>query len=485
MRRRVLLFSLLLLGFFMLRPASAATPERLFAETGWRVNGRLLEYWTASGGLPVFGFPIGPAVETTTAEGKYLAQNFERERLELHPELQAPYDVLLGRLGDELLRRSGRNWRAEGNGEAMPEPCREFTGTGRRVCGPFLAYWRSHGLEFGDAGVSEREALALFGLPLTAPKYETNSSGDRVLTQWFERARFEYHPGKPASFQVLLGRLGAEWTGQKELAPPGIAVKYARGSVMQGRTTTVEARAEGATAIRGTLDGVALPFVRVGDTWRSFVGVPVLARPGRLSVRIEADLPDGRTSVTDAPLTVLDAGFGRERITLPQEVRDRLNNNREAIAAERALVNAIWPRVTPERLWSGRFILPAQGRVSSQFGTIRSYDGGPYDSFHEGLDIANVTGTPIVAPARGRVVLAQPDLIVRGGAVILDHGQGIHSGFWHQSQVLVKVGDIVEQGQIIGRMGAKGMVTGPHLHWDVRIGSINVHPQQWVETNWP
>ena len=202
-------------------------------------------------------------------------------------------------------------------------------------------------------------------------------------------------------------------------------------------------------------------------------------------MRVEAELADGRTLASSASLTVLDARYPRERITLPQHVRDRLANNREAIEKERALVNAIWPQVTLERLWRGRFIMPAQGRISSHFGTIRSYDGGPYDSFHEGLDIANAIGTPIVAPARGRVVLAEPDLLVRGGAVILDHGLGVHSAFWHQSAVLVRVGDIVEQGQIIGRIGRKGMVTGAHLHWDVRIGSTAVQPLEWIERDWP
>jgi murein DD-endopeptidase MepM/ murein hydrolase activator NlpD len=181
---------------------------------------------------------------------------------------------------------------------------------------------------------------------------------------------------------------------------------------------------------------------------------------------------------------VRDARYPRETINLPPEVQERLDRNQEEIRRERAQVNAIWAVVSPERLWSGRFIMPAQGRFSSRFGTLRSYNGGPFDSFHEGLDIAAPTGTPIVAPARGRVVLAEPDLLVRGGAVILDHGQGVHTGFWHQSELLVRFGDIVEQGQIIGRIGAKGMVTGPHLHWDVRIGSTNVDPMEWIERDW-
>ena len=482
---RLTILALVLIFSLALRPAVAASDdERLFPETGWRVGGRLLSFWDASGGLPVFGLPLGPAAPTTTADGTFPAQMFERERLELHTALQAPYDVLLGRLGDELLRRAGRDWRRESQGQPLPGACREFAQTGRSVCGPFLDYWSSHGLEFGDAAVSEREALALFGLPLTAPRVETNSSGDSVLTQWFERARFEYHPDNPAPYRVLLGRLGAEWTGQAEIALPDLDVRVTPDTVTQGQTTSIAVSLDGATAVRGLVAGSALPFVRAGAAWRSLAGVPVLARPGRLLVRVEADLPDGRTVVRDASINVRDARYPRETINLPQEVQDRLDNNHDAIVKERELVNAIWPKITAERMWSGRFILPVQGRVSSRFGTLRSYNGGPFDSFHEGLDIANVTGTPIVAPARGRVVLAESDLIVRGGAVILDHGQGVYTAFWHQSAVLVKVGDIVEQGQVIGRVGAKGMVTGPHLHWDVRIGATNVDPLEWVEREW-
>jgi murein DD-endopeptidase MepM/ murein hydrolase activator NlpD len=254
---------------------------------------------------------------------------------------------------------------------------------------------------------------------------------------------------------------------------------------LQGHTTRVAVGVANARAVRGTLNGLALPFVRDGESWHGFAGVPVLATPGTLTVRIEADLADGRTVVKETPLTVRSAGYPREQIHLPAAVSERLANNAAEVQREREMVNAIWPQVSAERLWSGRFILPAQGRISSDFGTIRSYDGGPYDSFHEGLDIANVTGTPIVAAARGRVVLAEPDLLVRGGAVIIDHGQGIHTGYWHQSAVLVHAGEMVEQGQIIGRIGAKGMVTGPHLHWDVRVGPTNVQPREWLEQEWP
>ncbi len=195
-----------------------AQDEMCFQETGFCINGRFREYWTQNGGLAVFGFPIGPAqAERNRDTGQmYLMQRFERHRFEYHPENQPPYDVLLGRLGDDRLRQLGRDWRADGREDGPAAGCRWVPATGHNVCNQagasgFRTYWETHGLEFdGQSGVSESESLALFGLPLTAAQTETNANGDTVLTQWFERARFEWHPDQPDEFRVLLGLLGRE-----------------------------------------------------------------------------------------------------------------------------------------------------------------------------------------------------------------------------------------------------------------------------------
>jgi hypothetical protein len=189
------------------------TDTRVFAETGHVVEGRFQHYWNATGGLSVFGFPLNDDRLDQTVEGSFITQVFERNRFEFHPELKAPYDVLLGRLGDEQLRRQGRDWRTEYQSRVVGRDCDAVTVDARTfaVCEPFRSYYRTHGLELdGKPGFTEQESLALFGLPLTQAQEETNSSGDRVLTQWFERARFEHHPRNPAGQQVLLGRLGAE-----------------------------------------------------------------------------------------------------------------------------------------------------------------------------------------------------------------------------------------------------------------------------------
>jgi hypothetical protein len=184
-----------------------------FKEVPDCVEGRFAEYWRANGGLAVFGLPLGPARQERVGGGTYLAQLFERNRFELHSENPRPYDVLLGRLGDEQLRRQGRDWKALPQGRPK-SVCQFFEATAHVVCERFLGYWRTHGLEFdGRKGASYAESLALFGLPLSEPTMERNSSGDRVLTQWFERARFEYHPNNRDPYKVLLGRLGAESQG--------------------------------------------------------------------------------------------------------------------------------------------------------------------------------------------------------------------------------------------------------------------------------
>lgn len=214
MRRLFHTFAAFAVLAIMLPPLlTHAQERRCFPETGQCIEGRFASYWTQNGGLAVFGFPVTAAADEANRDtgNTYLTQWFERNRFEAHPESAAPYDVQLGRLGDDRLRQLGRDWKTEGREAGPQADCLWFDQTGHNVCTDFRAYWESHGLEFdGQRGTSYAESLALFGLPLTAPKRETNQSGDTVLTQWFERARFEFHPNNPAAFRVLLGLLGNE-----------------------------------------------------------------------------------------------------------------------------------------------------------------------------------------------------------------------------------------------------------------------------------
>ncbi|HEX6289882.1 MAG TPA: hypothetical protein VFZ66_11855, partial [Herpetosiphonaceae bacterium] len=211
---------LLLLPIFGVSAPSGVQAQQesvFFPETGHTVRGRFLQFWRQHGGLAVFGYPL---TEELQEQGR-TAQYFERQRFELHPENRAPYDVELGLLGVEILAARGIDWRTQPTSPGRVAGCAYFEVTRHNVCNQqggsgFLSYWTTHGLEFdGRTGKSFAESLALFGYPITEPYQYTNSSGDTVQAQWFERARFEWHPNNPRAFSVLLGRLGAELLGAR------------------------------------------------------------------------------------------------------------------------------------------------------------------------------------------------------------------------------------------------------------------------------
>lgn len=190
----------------------AAQGGRFFPETGYSVGGRFLEYWVNNGGLYVFGYPL----TNELAEDGRTVQYFERARFEFWPENQPPYDVQLGRIGVEILARSGVDWQVQPTSPGPAPGCLYFEITRHNVCNQqrgigFLNTWSSNGLSFdGRSGVSYAESLALLGYPITEPYSYTFADGRVLQVQWFERARMEWHPDNPSAYRVLLGRLGAE-----------------------------------------------------------------------------------------------------------------------------------------------------------------------------------------------------------------------------------------------------------------------------------
>ena len=151
-----------------------------------------------------------------------------------------------------------------------------------------------------------------------------------------------------------------------------------------------------------------------------------------------------------------------------------------AIDAERARLFELWAEIWPEPLWETPFQEPINDYLSysSFYGARRSYNGGPYRTYHEGLDFSAYGGTAVYAPARGVVVLAER-LYVRGGAVIIDHGLGIYSGVYHMSAVHAELGQVVAPGDLVGEVGTTGLSTGNHLHWDVLVNGVWVDPMAW------
>jgi murein DD-endopeptidase MepM/ murein hydrolase activator NlpD len=180
------------------------------------------------------------------------------------------------------------------------------------------------------------------------------------------------------------------------------------------------------------------------------------------------------------PWRFQDGSWTFEQITLTGEAA---NIDQASIAEERARLFQIWSIDSPEPLWNRPFTRPLAEFLSysSDYGARRSYNGGPYRSYHEGVDFSAYGGTSVLASARGTVVLAE-FLFVRGGAIILDHGLGVYTGYYHLSEVNVEVGQVVEPGQLVGAVGSTGLSTGNHLHWDLLVGGIWVDANSWMES---
>jgi murein DD-endopeptidase MepM/ murein hydrolase activator NlpD len=142
---------------------------------------------------------------------------------------------------------------------------------------------------------------------------------------------------------------------------------------------------------------------------------------------------------------------------------------------ERQKLRDIFDRVTPERLWDGKFRIPLDGvTTGSNFGRRRILNGNP-GSPHGGADLPGTSGTPVHATQRGRVALAE-ELFFSGNTVVVDHGLGIYTFYGHLSEIDVKAGDALETGTVLGKVGATGRVTGPHLHWGLTVERARVNP---------
>ncbi len=227
-------------------------------------------------------------------------------------------------------------------------------------------------------------------------------------------------------------------------------------------------------SVRGVLGDVPLTFTRIDAArFAALAGVPVGA-PDTLVARLQFEFAKGRVTAVTETLPVTSARFPRERLSVDPRFTERPDS---ALAARIAREAARSRRVTSEalatpRLWHDRFTAPRQARITSTFGIGRVFNG-QLRSRHLGIDYDGDVGDPIRAANRGVVALVGK-LYYSGGTVYVNHGGGLVTGYFHMSRTLVSVGDTVERGQLIGRVGQSGRVTGPHLHWSVRVGPTSV-----------
>jgi murein DD-endopeptidase MepM/ murein hydrolase activator NlpD len=270
----------------------------------------------------------------------------------------------------------------------------------------------------------------------------------------------------------------------------GLPSAFIRASVeplplVQGSTEVVRVQPQEGASISGMLVDKPLNFFPVNGDHIALQGVHALLEPGVYPLRIEATFSDGNRQSFEQMVLVTSGNYRSEKLSVPPETIDPAVSERE----NEQIISITTP-ATPTQFWNGIFSSPAvyPDQFSSFFGTRRTYYGIGTDlvleGFHTGLDFAGGEGLQIFAPAPGRIVFAAP-LTVRGNATVIDHGRGVYSGFWHQSEILVNVGDVVEQGQVIGLVGGTGRVTGAHLHWEIWVNGVQVNPLDWLNEAYP
>jgi murein DD-endopeptidase MepM/ murein hydrolase activator NlpD len=255
--------------------------------------------------------------------------------------------------------------------------------------------------------------------------------------------------------------------------------------VTQGQTMVIKVEGEGDLQLSGWFMGEELAFAVEGGWYWALLGLDPLTPTGAYPLALQAvQAGSGDQLTMQETLTVTAGTFSTLRLAIPADRQSLLD---PALAeAERKKVDAVFAQVSPTRLWAGTFALPLAGepRTTSPFGQLRSYGNGPPSSYHSGHDFGADTGTPVMAPITGTVALAEP-LQVRGQVIILDHGLGVLTGYWHLSQIDVAVGQLVGKGQVIGLVGNTGLSTGPHLHWELRVHEVPVDPLQWTRRSFP
>jgi murein DD-endopeptidase MepM/ murein hydrolase activator NlpD len=250
--------------------------------------------------------------------------------------------------------------------------------------------------------------------------------------------------------------------------------------LMNGRTGMIRI----VTAIPATVSATIMDLTVSDGTDQArlvhtlLFGVPIQQQPGMYPAVITIDDGTGVVSTLTLNVQLVPGTYGVEAINIPDDRLSLLSAHVDAAEAER--VRALMSVFNSVRYLNGPMGLPAAAAVTSPFGSTRSYNSGALQRLHIGTDFGGAPGAPVFAPANGIIVFSG-GLDVRGNTIIIDHGWGVFTGYWHLTDRLVNVGDAVTTQQVIGTVGSTGRSTGPHLHWELWVNGVPVDPMQWVQ----
>jgi murein DD-endopeptidase MepM/ murein hydrolase activator NlpD len=310
-------------------------------------------------------------------------------------------------------------------------------------------------------GQTEGALTTLGGEPAGAPAADDETGASPDLDETAE---------PELNFDSLVAVIRSEATEPRKRSALPFGVTWtpsapAEGSAIAFRVLAPRGGLEPETVVGRFADGI-VRFGRLGDAWLGFAAVPIDTH-GRQPLELEFRFPDGsvRRQVVSLDLAAREWDETSLRVapkysSPPPEVMDR-------IARDRRQFRAVLDSSSPDWLLDGPFESPRPFDVTAEFGQKRVFNG-ELQSRHTGLDLRGQVGAPVHVAGRGRVVLIG-DFYYSGNGIFVDHGLGVYTGYFHLSEILVSEGDMVEAGDLIGKAGATGRVTGPHLHWSLWV----------------
>jgi murein DD-endopeptidase MepM/ murein hydrolase activator NlpD len=225
--------------------------------------------------------------------------------------------------------------------------------------------------------------------------------------------------------------------------------------------------------VEGKFGSRKVYFNPAKESVKAVVGIDLFTEPGDYNLDISLN-----GTVITRTVKVIKKKYPVQRLTLPKDMVELSPENEARVEREQKEISALWPRET-ERDWSGDFVNPRPGKISTEFGVRRIMNKIP-KSPHSGVDVEAKEGEEVRAPNNGIAVMADT-LFYSGNSIFLDHGQGIYTMFFHLSKILVQPGQTVKKGDVIGLVGSTGRSTGAHLHWGVRVQGARVDPLELIQ----
>ena len=273
-------------------------------------------------------------------------------------------------------------------------------------------------------------------------------------------------------------------TPVKKTCERGIVLKLSSATTSQGSLLLAEiSGAKTSEEFSAEWDGRPIPVWREAPSspqLHGLLGVDLEKPPGRYEWKISWSAADGKRLACSLSVTVRAGIFPTERLTVEKQFVQPDPEQLKRAEEDQKKMKAIYDTVTPEVLWKGKFILPLKGvSTGGNFGRRRVLNGEAR-SPHAGVDFPAAAGTPVYAAQSGKVVLAE-NLYYSGNTVVIDHGYGIYTLYAHLSEIDAHAGDAVQTSAEIGKVGATGRVTGPHLHWGLTIDHARVNALELVQ----